>query len=217
MKFIEFAFRLGVVFAIFGFLWGIFNFALSLLRGVREKTLIEEYSLKFVQYFFLVDVTFLFCINKQDDSEILLNELIISSLILLLYFVGKLQRKQKMASIVQLSGMKIPRFSSVFNFKAEVSSIIFAIAIFIFFSFQPVFAQNPISSWFYLSILDIESTPVFGFIFKVIGFFVLIGILMKIINGFTFLISGKPIASVETEFHNGDSKKDDFDDFEEIK
>ncbi|MES2588656.1 MAG: hypothetical protein V4622_06725 [Bacteroidota bacterium] len=216
MKFIEFAFRLGVIFAIFGFLWGIFQFVLSLLRGGREKTAIEEYSLKFVQYFFLVDVTFLFCVGKQSDSQLLLNELFLSSLILVLYFVGKLQNKQKRANLIQLSGMKLPQFSTIFNLKAEIASIVFAVAVFVFFIFYPVFAQNPISSWFYSSILDIESTPVFGFIFKVIGFFVLLGILMKILNGFTFLLSGRPIASVETEFRSGKSNKDDFDDFEEV-
>ncbi len=112
--------------------------------------------------------------------------------------------------------MKLPQFSTIFNLKAEIASIVFAVAVFVFFIFYPVFAQNPISSWFYSSILDIESTPVFGFIFKVIGFFVLLGILMKILNGFTFLLSGRPIASVETEFRSGKSNKDDFDDFEEV-
>jgi hypothetical protein len=215
VKFIEIAFRLGVLFAIFGFIWGFFQLFLNLIRGLRKKSLLEEYSLKFVQYFFLVDVTFLFCINKQDDdSQLLLNELILSAFILILYFVGKLQKKQQQNTILKLSGNRISNLMPLFHFQAEVAAIIFGISVFIFFSFFPTFASNPISNWFYSSILDIESTPIFGFIFKVIGFFVLIGILLKILNGITFLISGKPIASVKSEFHS--SKRDEFDDFEEI-
>lgn len=215
MKFIEIAFRLGVIFAIFGFIWGFFQLLLNLIRGLRPKILIEEYSLKFVQYFFLVDVTFLFCINTQDDSQLLINELILSASILVLYFVGKLQNKQQRNTILKVSGTRISNLMPLFNLKAEIAAIIFGIIVFTFFSFYPIYANNPISNWFFESIKSIEATPIFGFIFKIIGFFVLLGILMKIVNGITFLISGRPIASIQSEFHSG--KKDDFDDFEEIK
>src|SRR5215217_3518452 len=53
VEFLNLAFSLGVVFAIFGFLWGILNMILTLLRGARPKTIGEEYLLKMVQYFFL--------------------------------------------------------------------------------------------------------------------------------------------------------------------
>lgn len=217
MKFIEIAFRLGVIFAIFGFIWGLIQLLLNVIRGLRPKSFIEEYSLKFVQYFFLVDVTFLFCVNKQDDTQLLINELILSGFILILYFVGKLQNKQQRNTILQLSGARISNLMPLFNLKAEIAAIIFGITLFVLFFFFPIYASNPISNWFYESIISIEKTPIFGFIFKVIGFFVLLGILMKIVNGITFLISGRPIASVNTEFHAGSDKKDDFDDFEEIK
>lgn len=216
MKFIELAFRLGVVFAIFGFLWGIFQLVLRIFRGNRAKTLIEEYSLKFVQYFFLVNVTFLFCIQQDGGNELLMNELFFSALILILYFIGKFQNKQQRISIFQLSGTKLPNFKPLFNVYGEIGAIIFAIGVFLTLVFFPEYANNPISTWFYKNILDIESTFFFGFIFKIIGFFVLLGIILKLINGFTFLISGKPLASVNSQFHSDSSKKDDFDDFEEI-
>jgi hypothetical protein len=59
-----------------------------------------------------------------------------------------------------------------------------------------------------------------GFIFKVIGFFFLLRILIKIFNGFTFLISGKPFVNVKSGYYAGrkkDKDDDSFDDFEEIK
>lgn len=215
MKFIELAFRLGVVFAIFGFIWGIFQIILGLFRGNRQKTVMEEYSLKFVQYFFLVDVTFLFCVKKGGD-ELLLYELVFTGLILVLYFVGKLQNKQQRLTFFRISGTRLPNFKPVFNLSAEIAAIIFAVLLFAFFVFMPVYANNPVSNWFYQSILDIENTFFFGFIFKVIGFFVLVGILMKLINGLTFLLSGRPIAPARG-FDPDKQNKDDFDDYEEIK
>lgn len=218
VKFIEFAFRLGVVFAIFGFLWGIFQIALSILRGTRPKTVFEEYALKFVQYFFLVDVTFLFCVEKENESGILINELVLAGFILLLYFVGKFQKQQQRFNVLQFAGNRLPNFKALFNLKAEIIAITFSIAVFTSLIFFPEYAKNPISSWFYVSILDIESTPIFGFIFKIIGFFVLLSILLKLVNGFSFLLSGAPFMSVQREFNAGkkDKNKDDFDDFEEV-
>lgn len=216
MKLIEFAFRLGVIFAIFGFIWGIIQLCLALLRGVRPKSIMEEYSLKFVQYFFLVDVTFLFCVNKQDDSNLLINELIFAGLILILNFVGKLQNKQQRQNMFQISGVSLPKIQNLFNMKAEIGAILFGITIFTAFIFFPTYAQNPISKWFYASIIDIEGTFFFGFIFKIIGFFFLMSIFMKIANGIAFLVSGRPLTrarSINKEDKQNDSK---FDDFEEL-
>lgn len=221
VKFIDLAFRLGVVFAIFGFLWGILNLVLTLLRGGRTKSTVEEYSLKMIQYFFLVDVTFLFCVQKEDATVLLPNELILAGLILILYFTGKLQNRQSRSALFQMAGNNLPQFGSQFNLRAEIIVITLSILFFTGFVFFPVYAQNPVSNWFYESILNIEDTPVFGFIFKVIGFFVLMGILVKLVNGFSFMFSGAPLISVNRQFQQGgDSKKKDddkFDDFEEIQ
>lgn len=215
VKFLDLAFRLGVVFAIFGFLWGIFNLIFSLLRMGRKKTLGEHYLLKFIQYFFLVDVTFLFCIESETSSLLLLNELVVAGLILILYFVGKLQNQQLRSSFFQLRAAGLPPMPQLFNQRAEIIVISLAIGTFVAFIFFPDYARNPISNWFYTSILDIEDTPVFGFIFKVIGFFVLLGISIKLVNGFTYLLSGAPAFQVKPPNSNR-KKEDDFDDFEEI-
>jgi hypothetical protein len=221
MRFIDFAFRLGVIFAIFGFLWGIFHLLLGILRGGRPKSIVEVYSLKFVQYFFLVDVTFLFCVQKDNVEALLPNELIMAGLILLLYFTGKLQNQQNQSVIIQMPNNPMPRMQApLFNLKAEITVIVLSLLIFTAFTMYPLYAQNPISIWFYDSILKIEDTPVFGFIFKVIGFFVLIGILLKLVNGISYLLSGAPLVSVQRSMRNGGNKKkddDQFDDFEEIK
>lgn len=219
VKFLDLAFRLGVVFAIFGFLWGILNFFLKLLRAGRPKTIVEEYLLKFLQYFFLVNVTFLFCVQKNNASILMPQELILAGLILILYFTGKLQNNQNRLMLFQMSGANLQQFQSLFNLRGEIIVITLSMAYFVALIFFPEYAANPISDWFYESILDIETTPVFGFIFKVIGFFVLLGILSKLANGFAFLITGAPLITVNRQFkrtEKDENKEDRFDDFEEL-
>lgn len=218
MKFLELAYRLGVVFAIFGFIWGIFQIGLALLRGVRPKTLFEQYALKFLQYLFLVDVTFLFCLENSTGDDSIYQEIILAGFILLMYFVGKLQNNQSRQQWFQISTMQMPDLKPMFNFTAEISLISISIALFVLFIFKPEWAQNPISQWFYTSITGIEKTFFFGFIFKVIGVFMLLSLLMKMLNGISFLFSGAPLMAVRKGFNpeNENRKKDDFDDFEEI-
>lgn len=220
MKYLELAFHLGVVFAIFGFLWGIVNLLLSLFRMGRKKTIGETYLLKFVQYFFLVDVTFLFCVESETANFVMLNELVAAALILIIYFSGKLQNKQRQNQFFQMTSMNgMPKnlFEQTFNLRAEIVVIVASMAIFSLFFIEPSWARNPVSVWFYESILDIEDTPVFGFIFKVIGFFVLLSMLVKLANGFSYLLSGGPLVSVESRMNMRNKKKDDdFDDFEEL-
>jgi hypothetical protein len=217
VKFIDLAFRLGVVFAIFGFIWGTLSLLLTLARGGRTKTVLEEYLLKSVQYFFLVNVTFLFCVQKEDSSILMPNELILAGLILIIYFTGKLQNRQNRSAIFKMAGNPMPAISTMFNVKAEIIVITFSILFFTAFVFFPDYAQNPISLWFYNSIWDIESTPIFGFMFKVIGFFVLTSILFKLLNGFSYLLSGAPLVKVNRQFQSRNKNDDNkFDDFEEI-
>lgn len=218
MELLNFIFRLGVVFAIFGFLFGLFEIGLNLLNAGRRKTMMEEYVIKLIKYLFLVDVTFLFCMDISGE-EISQYNLIVTTLVLLTYFVGKLQNKQQQQAMFNMMGNSMMQPFSNFNLKAEIGVISVAIGLFILFVFMPELASNPASIWFHESILNIEDTPVFGFIFKVIGFFFLISMIFKMINAFTYLISGKAFIQARSGLGKMTDKKkdDDFDDFEEIK
>lgn len=217
MELLNFIFRLGVLFAIYGFIWGIFELLLSLISVGRKRTLGEEYFIKAIKYVFLVDVTFLFCLNLDQETVSYYN-LFMAALILLTYFVGKLQNKQSQIAMFKMMGNGIPGMQSHFNMKAEILVITLAISMFGLFIAIPEIAKNPISIWFHESILNIEDTPIIGFIFKVIGFFFLLGMLVKMLNAFMYLISGKPIIQATSTFHRSTRKKkeDDFDDFEEL-
>jgi hypothetical protein len=217
MELLNFIFRLGVVFAIFGFLFGLFEIGLSFLTMGKRKNLWEEYTIKLIKYLFLVDVTFLFCMDLSGEKISQYN-LVVTTLVLLTYFIGKLQSKQQQQALFNMMGNGMMMPFSNFNLKAEIGVISAAIGLFVLFIFFPSFASNPGSHWFHESILNIEDTPVFGFIFKVIGFFFLLSMIFKMVNAFAFLISGRAFVQMSSSFGQFKGKKEDeFDDFEEMK
>lgn len=215
MNLLDFIFRLGVVFAIYGFLWGIFELGILLMSAGRKRALGEIYFIKAIKYIFLADVTFLFCIDNSNSSMLIVNQVVFSGIILLTYFVGKLQRNQNRSMFFKIAGANLPQRQTTFSLRAETLVIILALAVFVSFWFFPQYASNPISKWFHDSIINIEDTPVFGFIFKVIGFFFLLSLIFKMVNTISFLLSGG--RSGNSIHQNKDDGKDDkFDDFEEI-
>jgi hypothetical protein len=217
MDLLNLIFRLGVLFAIYGFLWFFIELGLTFLRASRPKTIVENYLIKSVKYLFLVNVTFLFCLDLNQNNVSFYN-VMPSAIVLLTYFIGKLQRQQQQLQL-QLFGQinaQIPQRND-FNLKTEIVLIIASIALFIGFLFFPQYASNNIANWFKSSILDIESTVIIGFIFKIIGFFFLVGMILKMINAINYIISGKPVVDIKTNFKSNSNKDEDkFDDFEEI-
>lgn len=214
MDLLNLIFRLGVLFAIYGFLWFFIELGLTFLRAGRQKTIGENYLIKSVKYLFLVNVTFLFCLDLNKNDVSFFNAMP-SAIVLLTYFIGKLQQQQRLQFFGQLNTpISGP---NDFNLKTEVILIVASIALFIGFLFFPQYASNNIANWFKSSILDIESTVIIGFIFKIIGFLFLLGMIMKMINAINYIISGKPVIDIKTNFNSKAKKGEDkFDDFEEI-
>lgn len=218
---LNFIFRIGVLLAIYNFLWWLINMGLSLIRGGRKKMLTETYLIKFVKYFFLVDVTLLFCMDSNLGS-IDFSRVTIAGLVLLIYFVGKIQTNQMRRSMFSVQGNMpgmqelMQRMRPVFDVRYEIVVILLSIGLFTLFVFYPKWAVNPISNWFLDTILDIEDTPIFGFIFKVIGFFFMVSIFMKVAQGFITMFTG---GAFNRNLPEEDDENDDdhFDDYTEIK
>ena len=213
MEFLNFIFRIGVVFAIFGFIWGFIQLGYSLLRG-KNNNIGETYLIKTLKYFFLVDVIFLF---GYESLELNINQLLIIALILLTYFIGKLQNQQEKKQLFKVVASGLPIPEKHFNIKAEIAVIIISVTIFITFIFYPQYAENKISVWFHDSIIDIETTPIFGFIFKIIGFIFIVTLFMKLLTSINMMISGKKTVLEQSNNTDQKRKDDDFDDFVEIK
>lgn len=212
MELINFIFRIGVVFAIFGFIWGFINIGYSLLRG-KNNNLLEAYIIKVIKYFLLVDVVFLF---GYESFQLNINQLLTIALMLLTYFVSKLQNQQEKRQLFKVVGQNLPIPKKHFNFKAEVAIIIFSLSVFVGFMFFPEYAENKLSLWFHDSIIDIESTPIFGFIFKVIGFIFIVTLFSKLLTSLNMMFSRKKNNDINNDIENKEDV-DKFDDFEEIE
>ncbi len=216
MDLLNFIFRLGVLFAIYGFIWVLIELVLGILSMGSNRTPLGVYLFRAIKYILLVDVTVLFCYNLENN-QIQLYNFGVAGLVLLTYFVGKLQNRQQQAIFMNAFGSGMSNLNKNFNIQAELSVIALSIGFFVFLWFFPQYSYNPLSVWFHESIINIEDTPIFGFIFKVIGFFFLLSLLFKMMNGFVYLISGKPLIPMTSRFGKfKKDKTDDFDDYEEI-
>ena len=202
MEILGLTFQLGVFFAIYGFIWFFIDVGIKIITSGAVKSELSNYMIKGVKYLFLVNVIFLFSVT---ETKIELSALIPVILILFLYFVGKFQKNQN--KNVFLSRMGIQSNSIQFNSRYEMVLISLSLLVFIFFIVEPSVAQNNIAKWFKATIIDIETTAIIGFIFKIIGFFFLLDILTKTINAFQFIIA----RIVSRDPSKNQDKFDDFD------
>ncbi|HRO76804.1 MAG TPA: hypothetical protein PLP27_11720 [Crocinitomicaceae bacterium] len=221
MNFFELVFRLGIIIAVFSFIWGVVRLVLRLLRGGSVQSVIEEYFLKSTKYIFLANVVVLTDIEKTSN-ELMMSELIMTGLILFMYFVSKFQKSQEQSQFALAFPKEMNPFSTTYNQTGEIIAIALGIGSFAFFTLNPQYASYGLSLWFYNGVVSLENTFIIGFIFKVIGFFFLVSIVQKIINSFFVLISGRPLFNVSTSFrhrrqNDDDDKNDKFDDYEELK
>ena len=205
MDIIELTFQLGVFFAIYGFIWFFVDLGFKMLGAGNSRNTIETYFLKTIQYVFLVNVIFLFSIDMNSGHISLLNLYPIIG-ILTLYFIGKFQKNQN--NMMMFSRMGLKMSNSQFNPKYEALVIVIALFAFIGLMFRPDIANNSVALWFKESILDIESTAIIGFVFKVIGFFFLVGLILKTVNAFQYIS--------RMLFERNDRKDSGFDDYEEV-
>jgi hypothetical protein len=198
---------LGVFFAIYGFIWFFIDLGIKFITSGAVKSELSNYLVKGVKYLFLVNVIFLFSVS-DTEAKIELRALVPVMLILFLYFVGKFQKNQN--KNIFLSRMGIQSNAVQFNSRYEMVLIMLSLLVFILFILEPSIAQNNIAIWFKVTIIDIETTAIIGFIFKIIGFFFLLDILTKTMNAFQFIIA-RIVSKAPSK------NKDKFDDFEEVE
>lgn len=216
MEALDFLFRIGVLLAVYNFLWWLIMLIFNLLRGGSEKHLFEIYLIKFVRYAFLSDVIYLFIVH-HSEGNLTFNSFLLSGLILLIYLVGRAQSKQRKQSRFIIRGnVNIPGVDRMlkqvrpsFDVRFEISVIVITMLLFIGFYSFPYFANNNVSIWFLDTIKGLIAAPIFGFIFKVIGFFFMVSVIFKVVNGFLSILTP----------HRDDRQEEDndhFDDYTDI-
>lgn len=211
-------FRLGVVLAIFSFIWGLINFAFAVLRGGAPLNYPAKLALKAIQYFLIVDVVVLFSFQNNDLD---VRNAIITGAIIGMYFVGKVQQMRLNFAVIQIQGRNFNTTTKP-NMALEFGLIALALIFYVFLLFNMDLAENQVANWFFKSIMDIEKTFFFGFIFKVIGFFFTIAMIFRMINSLNILITGKTPGQPprNNPYQNQDRNRrdnDGFDDYEEVE
>lgn len=173
-------------------------------------------AFKTVQYLLIADVAIIFCTNNPNGN---LSTSITTGLILLMYFIGKVQNMQFKAMMsIQIQGKSLTEGPKP-KMGLEFGIVVLAMGVFGFLLLKPEFAANPISNWFYRNIIDIEDTPVFGFIFQVVGFFFTIGMLLRMLNAFRVIFSGEAFGrkTRDNDQPKRNNRNDNhFDDYEEV-
>lgn len=223
MKLLTLIFSLGVLFAAFNFIWFFIEFFLKSARGLRPATLFETYLVKAIKYFFLANVTFGFCIEISpiDPSYILeWQRLMAGGVILLTYLLGKFQKQQERLQF--FGGFNMPKVNQVYSFPLEISLLVLVTLEYIGFYFFPYLSENFLAKWFEGSIKSLENAFLLGFIFKIIGFFFLIGMFVKLLNTINVVLSGKPLFVTMSSFTQGQGQQpttnsdEQFTDYEEV-
>ena len=208
MKLLTLIFSLGVLFAAFNFIWFFIEFFLKSVRGLRPATLFETYLVKAIKYFFLANVTFGFCIDISpiDPSYILdWQRLMAGGVILLTYLLGKFQKQQERLQF--FGGFNMPKVNQVYSFPLEISLLVLVTLEYIGFYFFPYLSENLLAKWFEGSIKSLENAFLLGFIFKIIGFFFLIGMFIKLLNTINVVLSGKPLFVTMSSFTQGQGQQ----------
>ncbi len=216
MEIINTTFRLGIIIGIFAFLWGLVQLGVLLLSGGQKLQLWQHYTLKLIQYFFLVQVTFLFCFENNTALSLSQNSFAVTFIILLIYFVSKFQNSQQRRMMVSvLRNQQMPsNLKAVFDKRVEIGLVVLSLGFFWACKFFPGLAENRISLWMKEAIVNIEDTPVFGFIFKIVGFFFLFSIFNKIFQSIAMLFGMNP--QRDNRQDGLPPENDEFDDYEEV-
>lgn len=218
MEIINTTFRIGIIIGIFAFIWSLVQLAVLMLSGGQRLQLWQHYTLKLVQYFFLVQVTFMFCFDSNTALSLSQNSLVVTFIILLIYFVSKFQNSQQRRMMVSvLRNQQAPnQAKAVFDKRAEIGLVVLSLAFFLGYIYDPSFAENRISLWIKESIINIEDTPIFGFIFKVVGFFFLFSIFNKIFQSIAMLFGMKTLKDKTNNGNDLPPKDNHFDDYEDV-
>ena len=216
MELITLLFRLGVLFAIYGFIWFFVDSFIRLITAGSQRYKIDYYLIKSAKYLFLVNVLVLFCLNKTK-TEITFINIAPTLSIFCIYLIGRLQNDER-KSMIQLSFFDKERnksgATSNFNRRNEIMLIIGALIAFVVLAFNADYAKNNIAEWFYRSIIDIEQTAIIGYIFKFIGVLFLISMIFKMIGAISYILNGGPMIDAKSRIKN--KKDDEFDDYEEV-
>lgn len=196
MSIINFIIHLGIIFVIFGFIWGVFNYVISMFVSSSQKSNQSEYIAQIAKNIFLVAVTANFVsISGEHYISSPIFRIIISSFILGLYLLEKMQNRNKYAQFSNLGNGALKSLSTSFEPKQERLLLMGSIGFFVFCLLFPMVVNNGLINWFNSAIEGLNDTFLIGFIFKVIAFFSVVTLVMRGANIIGKIVSGESLKS----------------------
>jgi hypothetical protein len=170
-----------------------------------QKSNQSEYIAQIIKNLFLVAVTANFVsITGEHYISSPIFRIIISSFILGLYLLEKMQNRNKYAQFSNLGNGILKGLSKSFEPKQERFLLIGSIALFVLCLFFPVVVNNSVVNWFNSAIENLNDTFLIGFIFKIIAFFSVVTLVMRGSNIIGKLVTGH---SIKSSFEKPENKK----------
>ncbi len=196
MSIINFIIHLGIIFVIFGFIWSVLNYIISMFTNGSQKNNQSTYIAQIIKNVFLVAVTANFI---SSTSEYYISStgfrIVISSFILGLYLLDKMQSRNKYAQFSNLGNGFLKGLATSFEPKQEQFLLVGSVSLFVFCLFFPAVVNNGVINGFNSAIEGLNSLFLFGFIFKIIAFFTVVTLVMRGANIIGKLISGESLKS----------------------
>ena len=197
-------FKLGVLFSAFAFLW----FWIKLLiYALLPSTFVNQvrYFLQLMHSLFLGVLVLKFVVKEQGSLRF--DFLMIISLVTFFLYLLRNIRSSQNPVQVRFYNNLYPSIKMRNDWEWVVACITLIITI--FWIFFPIALESRITNWFYTQTNSLIEVPVLGWIFKIAGFFFLLGTLLRFIIAIRWMLfGGAPEPSKD---------ENKFDDFEEIK
>ena len=213
MDYFRYVCYLGIVYVVFSLIWFFIAQGLKfLLKAGREEQAWQGYLLKVIQYYFIASLTLLKATEFIETKPELRNNAVVlyllGGVILYLYLYGKYERAKQFSgissTISMLRGGQVKKLTVEEKTK-YVPHIIGITIIFYLIALQlPELVVNPINSWFLININDFYDTILIKWILGVIGFFFMLGMIVKglsstgdLVQQVIGLLTGKPYVKKE--------------------
>ncbi|MFM7664225.1 MAG: hypothetical protein ACKO68_06830 [Bacteroidota bacterium] len=203
MKVLELLFQLGILFSAFAFLW----FWIQLLIVFLVPTSIRlqlRYFLQLLHSLFLGALVLKFL--QMENPPLGLNAMLgIVMLTYFLYLIRNIRSRDAMMR-VEVYANFVEKLKTKNEWEWTLAFI--SVGISLLWVVYPSALDSAATLWFYEQTKYLMGIPVLGWIFKIFGFFFVIGTLIRFLSAVLWLLSPRPKTRT--------NENDRFDDFEEL-
>ena len=212
LEILKFIFYLGIIYAIFGLLWGIINF---LYKSVREKpSKLEMILLRVLGYYFLASLTVIYVFdpfNLTNPNSGSFAFMSLGGIVLYFYLISKMNKRKNI--ITPFSNQKAQNVSE-YDIKIEAILIGVTLLFYIVALLYPEIGNHALNDWFYMKIQLIYDTFILNFIFGLIGIAFLIQILVQGMNSSGMAINLLTGKKTKTWSAQNSQVNNEYDDYE---